>query len=206
MELSDLFKNQDWTHSTQKMNEVEISKAMKSNVEMNVKTLFNTYYKSIFLNSFFLASVWLVYFYKPTLEVLFPVLLISACFAIIIINVAWQLINEKPIDTSKDLKTVLTKTLAFNTEIYKRQCRYNSFILTSSFLGGFLLGIVLQGWTFQKFIDKPIIIPIIVLLTLGFHFLAKTKLLKKVNSALNPKYHKAKAFLEEQLKYLEENS
>lgn len=177
----------------------------KPNEKPAIGLLLRQYYRSIALNITFLFLTLLLYLVKPIPDLLLPIGIISSCFIYILYHVliATRNINQT-IDMSLDLKSTLKKTLEINQHIIDGFCRLNSWILTSSFIGGFLLGLLLSDWTLLKMIDKPIVIVIGAGLTTGFYFLTKSSGFASIQQSLNPSYHRAKNRLEEQLKALED--
>jgi len=93
--------------------------------------------------------------------------------------------------------------LDYNKRVYKNQCRYQSLLVTASFVGGFFLGLAVQGWTIEKLEKHPIVLVVLLILATGFYFLSKTKSFKSLHRLLNPGYIKAKKQLEDQLRVLE---
>ena len=140
-----------------------------------------------------------LYFFQPVPDILFPIGLIGSCFLFIIVTVAWQLLALPKPDLSLDLKSVIENTLNYNAKINRRQCQYTSVIISASFVGGFLLGLILQGWTLLRIISNPILVVVMVLLTVLSFYWTKGKAFRKFNRSLNPRYQQIKSHLEEQL-------
>lgn len=201
MELINLLDQNEWDES-ESFSDKDIQNAMRQNVSDHIKKLYRTYYRGLLLNLAFLVLFLIIYLLNPTVEFLVPVILISSCFAFIVLNLSVKLINRESVDPTCSLKTVLLDSLEFNKKVYKTQCKYNSIILTVSFMGGFLLGLAFQGWTLEKYVDKPVIIPVFLILTIGFYFLTKTQSFKMLNRKLSPNYIRSRDYLEEQLELI----
>lgn len=204
MELINLLNNENWEESVPVLQQEEISKMTRKKVLSNVKKLYRSYINGLVLNLVFASVFSMFYVFNQSIEFLIPVLLICSCFLFIVINLVTQLIRSGHIDNSGDLLTVLTKVLKRNKRIYRVQCNYNSVILSVSFVAGFMLGLAVQGWTFEKYLDKPVIFPILLVLLVIFRMLTKSKNFDKLNRILNPGYYKSKKYLENQLAVLTE--
>lgn len=201
MELIGLLNQRNWDDSND-FTELKIKQAMRSKTLMNIKKLYQTYYRGIALNLGFLSVFMLVYIFNPTIEFLIPTLMIISCFLIIVINLVFHLWKEEKVDLSGELKLIITEMLTFDRKVYSRQCKYNSLILMTSFIGGFLMGLAYQGWTISKFLEKPIIFLVLAVFAVGFHFLTKSDSFKNFNKMLNPSYYKTKSYLEHQLELI----
>lgn len=177
----------------------------KPKEQPGLRLLLKQYYRSIVLNVIFLTITLLLYFVKPVVDLLLPVSIIASCFIYILnhITTASKKINQT-LDMSLDLKTTLTRTIDINNKINNWFCRINSWVLTTSFVGGFLLGLLMSDWTIAKMLDRPLIILILVVLATGFYFLTKTRYFSSMHHTLNPSYFKAKQQLEAQLRILNE--
>ena len=202
MDLTNLLNNQGWDDSDEGFSRGEIQQAMRRKTTRHVRKLFRWYRWSLLINLFFLMLFVVIYFMNPTTEFLVPILIITPSFLLTSLNLVAGLLTSPPIDPTADLKTVIEETLASDRRVHSRQRRYTTLILVSCFTGGFLLGLAFQGWTIQKYQEKPIIFLILVVLAVAFHFLTKTKRFYHYQKMLAPGYQKTKNYLEEQLRII----
>lgn len=202
MELINLLKKKNWDESAPPFTDLEIQKAMRNKVRFNVELLYRSYFTGLGLNLLFILIFLVIYWLNPRIEFLIPLALIIGSFLFIAINLSVTLIQNEPIDTSNDLKTVLKEALSLNNKIYQNLCSHTTMIWTLSFFGGLFLGLAFQGWTIETFIEKPIIFPVLSALTIGFYLWVKSTSFKNLNKVLNPKYIEAKSYLEQQLEIL----
>ena len=202
MELINLLNASKWDEDAGFSTE-EIQRAMRKKVSRQVGKLIRFYYRSVLLNLLFLLFFASVYFFNPTVEFLIPVVVIGVCFTVIVTNVLSQLFAQPKLTPTISLKEMIRQTLVMDRKIHRRQRRYTSLILLLCFVGGFLLGLAFQGWTIAKYLEKPLIFPVLAVLTTGFFFLTKSASFAKFSRLMNPGYHETKHYLEEQLKIME---
>jgi hypothetical protein len=204
MELKNLLNSQNWETSDLDYNTKTIEDELRKGINARVTELFRHYYRSLVLNSFFLLATIAVYFAKPSLDIILPLSLIGLCYIFLVGNVAWQLLFDQRPDHLADIQTTLRATIAYNQRMYRRQCRYFSLITTTSFAGGFLLGLILRGRSLEEIFTHPIVTSIIVISSVLIYFFSRTPSFRKLNQKLNPRYHRVKNDLEQQLKELED--
>ena len=204
MELKKLLDDNNWDDPVLEINESSLAKSRRSGIQKGIRKLFLNYYKSIGLNLSFLIITVSLYFFRPIPDILLPIFIISSCFIYLLITVVLHLLGREKLDPTLSLKVLLESTLAFNKKIHRNVCAYQSYIFSASFLGGFLMGIILQGWTLEKIIAEPIVLSILGVGTIGAYFLSKSTNFAQFNRSMNPGYVKAKKYLEEQLDALKE--
>ena len=204
MELKSLLQNSHWEDSEIDFSKMAISKNTDVRVSRDIKVLVNNNYKAILLNFLFLSITIYVYLQNQSISFLIPSILIASCFLFLAINVMTGAKSLNKIDYSTSMRQVLTEVLESTKTMHKRQCRYHSVLMTASFLGGFFLGLAYQGWTVETTIEKPVIFMVVGPLTFGFYYFSKSKYFKSFNRSLNPGYVRAKMYLEEQLRLLNE--
>ncbi|MEM9324553.1 MAG: hypothetical protein AAGA85_02810 [Bacteroidota bacterium] len=203
MALIDLLNKQGWERSDLGYTSAELEKDLKPQVVSKVRILFRHYYLSLSLNGFFLLVTVGLYFLRPIPDMLLPVGIITSVFGFLIVSVVRQLVAQERIDTTQNVRQVIESSLAYNAQINANVCRYHSVISTLSAIGGYLLGLILQGWTLHKLLDKPIVLVVMLLVAFAGYYLTKSRGFRKYNRALNPHYFKAKKYLEEQLRVLD---
>ena len=204
MELKDLWNKQDWRQTDLAYDVDELNSEIQEDVQNHIKTLIRFYYRSLVLNILFLLLVFSIYLIIPKPDMLLPIAIIFSAFLFLIVKLARQLVKVKQPDANRPLKEVLVQTIDYDRELNKGMCQYNSILLTASFLGGLLLGFFIQGKTIQYLIDKPLVAAFLLMLTIGFYFLSKSKAFQSLNKLLAPKYFKTRKHLEEQLRQLQE--
>lgn len=203
MGLKILLDQNNWEDSSLDYSFNALDSSLRESVESSIGDLFKHYYKSIILNTILLLVTVSIYFFRPSNDVLVPVLIIGGVFGFLAFSVIWQLLFLKKPDMSASLHSVIQQILEYNKRINIRLCNYTSLIVSTSFAGGFLLGLVLQGWSLEKIFYHPVLMPIYLILTVGIHLLARKQVMNNWSRVLNPKYHKTKEFLEAQLNTLE---
>lgn len=203
MELQSLLHNSGWERSTLDYSLDRIEQNTRSEINRNIKKLISNHYKGLALNVAFLLITVLFYVLNPVVDYLVPVVLIGGCFLFITVSLVIGISGKEKIDYTQPMVAVLSNVLNYNNQVYSRHCNYYSALMTTSFVGGFLLGILVQGWTFKMMTEKPVIFVILGALSTGFYFLSKTTSFRKMNRIFNPDYFKSKKYLEEQLTLLE---
>lgn len=196
MELKSLLDSQNWGQGT--TDATVMSQAMKRKINMGLKKLGTHYRRAILINVVFLAATLSIYAFLPVYDVLVPTGIVLGCSSITSYYAVWQYRNFHEIDKDQGLKLVLEKTLKSDIAINRKIQRISSVIFTCSFLGGFFLGAIVQGWRFENTLEKPHMPIIGSLLTIGFYFFTKTKSFRSFHRFLNPHYRRNRKFLEEQ--------
>lgn len=206
MASENFWKDSDWTEDPQfGANALKELLDHEPSEKPAIGRLLKQYYRSIFLNLFFLLLTLLMYVIRPIPDMLLPIGIISCCFLYMLYHVVIAARNiNQTVDMSLDLKSTIKRTLEINKKATKRMTRVNSMIMTSSFIGGFLLGLLMSDWTIVKMTEKPVVLLIGGALAIGFYFLTKNHRFSGFQKMLNPSYFKAKEQLEAQLKALEE--
>jgi len=204
MELKSLLQNSGWEESEVDIPLESLRDRGVDSVGENIKTLVVGNYKALVLNLVFFSITIYVYFQNPTISFLIPTLLIGSCFLFLILSVWGGIIQHRKVDRSEAVAVLIADVLAVNKEMYQRQCKYHSVLITQCFLGGFLLGLAFQGWTLEKYLEKPEVFIFLIPLTIGFFYLTRTKSFLSIHRTLSPNYFRAKGFLENQLAMLQE--
>ena len=203
MKLKRLLDSQNWDDAEFDYKSANIESMIRSNVENHIRELFRHYYASIALNGFFLILTIITYFILPSWDILLPLFLIASPFLLMLTQIVSQLLHREKTDPTSNLKTLLEQTLSFNQKINRSIYDLSGMIFTSSFLGGFFLGLIVQGWTLQELIGKPLVLLIMLILAIGVYVMVRTKRFFVLAGQLNPGYQKTKKYLEEQLKELQ---
>ena len=145
-----------------------------------------------------------IYVWYPSKDIIVSLALICGCFIYISANLVYHLWNQAQIDVDLPLKKVLTKELSLLDALERRNKHFFSVIFATSFLGGFLLGLIARVWTIDQMITKPILILLILVLTGFAYWVSGKSSFRTLNSILSKNYRVRKMALKEQLSFLEE--
>ena len=199
MELKSLLDNQNW--SEVKRPDLNLTSPARS----ELGRLKRHYIRSVLICSLLLIFSLGIYFTDPRIEMLIPAILITSSFIFTVYQAVKQYTGYIHIDKDQELKVVINEVLKADREVNRSVRKAARIIYINSFIGGFLLGLFLSGWTFQTMLDKPLIFPVLIILTAGFYFFTKSKRFSQFYRIFNSGYGKTRKRLEEQLRLLEEN-
>lgn len=196
MELQTLL---DKSISDLSVTNVDLERAIRPGGVLAVRTLYGTYVKGLILNGVLLASTIILYLFNPSIEYLIPMLLIGSAFAYLTIDTGIKLYQNPQPDLNQDIRTVLERSLEINKKILLNQCNHLSVLTTMSFVGGLFLGLANRGRTIDALLQKPIILLVLLILTIGFYFVTRTTSFKSLNKKINPQYYNSLSVIKEQL-------
>lgn len=202
MDFKTLLESAGWEDSELSYDDATLESDIGKRMKRPVEVVLNNSKRSLILNGLFLVGFSLIYLIYPQELVLLPVLLITGCYLVMIISVIYGLARLPKPDMNQNIKRSLLGVLEYDNAINSFQCRFFSLIISVAFVGGFILGLALVGWTFEKLIDKWPVIIFLLIATIGMYYLAETKGFRSFNRKLNPNYFKSKNFIKQQLEIL----
>lgn len=203
MEFTNLLNEQGWDQSGFDYSKDKIDKATRKKIDSRIRILIRNYMWSLLLNVLFLIGSVAIYIVKPTPEFLLPAVIVSGCFIFMLGILLRNFRGAYQLETTGNLKDVLTNILAFNNRLNAQIKRFLSVLMAASFSGGFILGIAAQGWSFEKMGEHPIIFVALVVLVVPFYWITTKPMFAESLEKMNPRYHKTKAYLEQLLGELE---
>ena len=206
MELETLLNNQGWEESELDFSTRAIEADIHSKVQDRIGDLFSHYYKTIGLNLLFLIGFSSIWFVLPVWETLIPIGIIATCYIYLIGNVVYHLWKYERPDPALPLPDLIRAMLAFNQRMHRQVCDYQAIVMSACGLAGFMLGVLFRSGTMANLIQKPIGIFSALLFTGLIYYFTKKGWLSSLNKTLNPRYTRAKTYLEQQLAELEEGA
>ena len=202
MDLKTLLNDNNWSSSELNFDADSISKEITEKSQKPIQFVLNNAKKSILMNSIFLVAFFIFYLFFTNTITTIAIAIIAAVYLFTILSLVIGLINlEKP-NLNQNIKDALKDIIRFDEAINRFQCKNYSLIISTSFIGGFLLGLGTQGYTISKLLDKWGLILFLIVGAVGIFYWSKTKSFKSFNRSFNPNYFKSKAFLKEQLQIL----
>jgi len=153
----------------------------------------------------FMTIFFTVYLISGQIELVLPLLLIVLSYAIIIRDITTYLSNRRMISPDQPLIYYLEKQLHLLLKIEESHKKRIPIIILLSFIGGFIGGLIYSGWTYQKMIDKPIILLILLILSGILYPLIQRSSYQGLNSIFAKKYNSKKKRLQQLLGQLKED-
>ncbi|MEL6672071.1 MAG: hypothetical protein AAFR61_07755 [Bacteroidota bacterium] len=205
MELKDMLDKASQQQDDFSFSAADIRRNLKSRVGQDVAYIIRHKKLALLLNLFWMAVFVGLYFWFQIPELILPVLVISLAFLVIIFDVVRFLRNSQAIDPQLPLQAFLKQQLA----LVQAQDHHNResmpLIMCLSFVGGFWAGLIIEGWTFAKMWDTPLIFLIMAMLTLIFYLVSRRISFAGLQRRLAGKYLGKKARLESLLAQLSED-
>lgn len=206
MDFKTLLDDAGWENSEFSYDDAALEAEISKKTQRPVARVLNNSKRSLILNGLFFVGFGLIYVIFPRQLVLLPVLLITGCYLVMLISIIYGMVNLPKPNMNQNIKSALQEVLDYDRAINSFQCRFFALIITVAFIGGFILGLGLQGWTYAKLFDKWPVFIVMAVAAVGMYYLANTKALRSFNRKMNPNYFKSKNFIKQQLEHLNNDS
>lgn len=204
MELKNLFNDHADRLSDLDYGHEVVHKQMTKRTSNDLSYIFWYYRVALGLNLTFLAVFFIAYLISAKIELVLPLLLIGISYALIIRDIIFYLFKRRIILPDQSLTPYLEQQLDLLSKVEQSHKKQVPLIILLGFIGGFIAGLIYSGWTYQKMLDKPIILLILLMLSGVLYPLLQRSSYQGLNSLFAKKYHSKKKSLQNLLSQLKE--
>ena len=205
MELKNLFDDQADQLSDLNYDYNTVHKQISHKGSNELSYILWYYRTALGLNLMFLAIFFLVYLSSGKIELVLPLLLIALSYAIIIRDITTYLSERKMISPDQPLIYYIEKQLHLLLKAEESHKKRIPIIILLSFIGGFIGGLIYSGWTYQKMLDKPVVLLILLIFSGILYPLIQRSSYQGLNSLFAKKYNSKKKRLQQLLSELKED-
>ncbi|MDC7996518.1 hypothetical protein [Gilvibacter sediminis] len=204
MDLKTLLDNASWDSSELSYTSSSLKADIRKKTEAPMLRVLGNSKRAIILNCIFFVAFIVVYFMVPNTITLLAVGLVVLCYLSMISSLVYARSTLKAPNLNQDIKGALQDIIRYDAAINAFQCNYFSWIITTAYAGGFLLGLGIKGRTLSELIEKWPLLIFWVVGGIAIFYLSKTKGFRRFNRSMNPSYFNSKDIIKTQLQLLNE--
>ena len=161
---------------------------------------------SLLVNTIFIILFLSLYYIYQKQSLIFPLWLITFSFIIIIYDTIRYLKKSSKIDRNTSTNIYLQRQLN-SIENLEKSCKNRlPIVSTMGFIGGFLSGLIINGWSYSKILEQPLVLVILVIISSILFIYVRKKSFSGLNKLVTKTYQEKKNQLKKNYNLLNEIS